>query len=317
MHPTTTTQPRLSSRLLRSFLILALSVLTTAPVSAAQYTAEWGWFHDNPGVPPDGSQTTNSCFASVSNFCNHPCNQGACNQNANAQFLALATNRVLGLASYYLPWGHASGSCSAGGYTRAEKRFDVTFTCPGMSGASIPVQLNFQVEGEVWIANPGGSGVSSHRLNVHAGPSPGNTDCGTWLAQASSPFGANTGVFTSVPPTNHLSGTFSGPSNSVLLDGSGNATGNFVLAAKLWSFGEATRQNADVSFYPNYNSLRFPADPNRGIRLPASGPVFNLPAGCTCNSTEVGIVNNLLAANPCDPVPVTKQSWGRIKASYR
>jgi len=46
--------------------------------------------------------------------------------------------------------------------------------------------------------------------------------------------------------------------------------------------------------------------------LPVSGPVFVLPDGCTCSSTEGGIEDNQLL----EPVPQQTVSWGTLKGTY-
>ena len=52
-----------------------------------------------------------------------------------------------------------------------------------------------------------------------------------------------------------------------------------------------------------------------GISLPTYGPVFNLPEGCTCNSQQMGVVNNHYVVTSVDEAG--DRTWGGVKSMYR
>ncbi len=68
---------------------------------------------------------------------------------------------------------------------------------------------------------------------------------------------------------------------------------------------DVRNERVDAYFDPAYGGE---------LSLRHSGPVFDLPAGCTCNSQQMGIVNNQWIG---DVIAVQPHSWGYVKSLYR
>jgi hypothetical protein len=159
------------------------------------------------------------------------------------------------------------------------------FTCA--NGASqIPWGFNVRIKGHAVPRVFGSTGTSAANMAVAFSTS---QIVGTWYARTSLPAPpASTGIFTGIN-SDTLDGQFTYSLGTKL-----TGTPVTVTPAGMTLGLTAGGNRVDGYFYGT----------DRGIFLPTHGPVFDLPSGCTCNSEEMGVIDNrVVAFGIIEPVP--------------
>jgi hypothetical protein len=128
---------------------------------------------------------------------------------------------------------------------------------------------------------------------------------GRWYSSLNDPAAASTGAFASVPSATSIDGIFSGPPATIALDANNQATAEFIFEATIESAGNAGTGWMTTSF----------GGVGEGVALPRywEALVFNLPAGCTCNSTDAEIIDNEIGRT----FAVSPATWSQTKSLYR
>jgi hypothetical protein len=181
--------------------------------------------------------------------------------------------RVFGQQTSAAPCGSSAGGATL--LTQMLDASDVVFTDtanPGSNATIFPITMNMDFRAR---AIPGPSCTSLHAELTICG---GLLNCGNMFATFDGVTNVGTGVLTGYPNDGSLVTLTTGVFQVTL-------GASQVVHMQLFTHSQA-------SLCESFNPTTTVVVTEALLSLPRIGPVFNLPPGITCNSVELGIVNN-------------------------